>query len=64
MRNSQLWKMDLLHTNSCQQRWPTYRPQQDRLPDNSADSIWCNCRWVNNRQDPTIGSSVAALTAS
>src|SRR6266436_5745251 len=60
-RNSQLWKMDLPRTNNYSQSWPTYRRQQNRLPDNSAESISCNCRWVNSQPDPAIGRSFATF---
>ena len=49
-RNSQLWKMDIPHTNNYSQSWRTYRRQQDRLPSNSAESISCNCKWVNSHR--------------
>src|SRR6267142_7020744 len=60
-RNSQLWKMDLPHTNNYSQSWRTYRRQQDRLPGNSAESISCNCKWVNSQHDPIIGRFLATL---
>ena len=60
-RNSQLWKMDLPRTNNYSQSWPTYRHQQDQLPGNSAESISCNCTWVNSQHDPTHGRSFATF---
>ena len=60
-RNSRLWKMDLRRTNSYSQSWPTSQRQPDRRPANSLVGTSCNCRWVSNQHNPTIGSSLAAF---
>jgi hypothetical protein len=63
-RKSLRWRMDSLPTKSCCQSWPTYRRRQDRLPGNSAESISCNCRWVNSRHAPIIGRCFASFAGN